>query len=641
MYWADVAFSDGQWGVYCTDGFHPIRMNGRPAQPFVAGWRARGVYCGIEKYYILDLARDSGEFAFWLLDSDFNFVSNQMNDLTPEVRNSFRSAVQKCLNSVAMDLLKNGRPALEMRCEAFFSLNQELRSQLLHLKPHSDFAEPQIIDLATCSTSSWDVGEVDEKGICLDRAGILRAVRAKVSDQFLAAFSEKRLRWPSLSDNELCSDARCFFFSEVFGVIRCVDPNSALVYFVALCGSPLTSVAVFIPALGYIFTSTEYMGAAFKVYVTSGNLVYSILDHMLAAPSAFLNWLELEPTKFATFMWPESGALIGHYLWNELSGLEAIVDGVAPENYPQIFGLGAAAGIEFYGPVEDVFPEFNGLVVRSHSQVREMQNYCYENRIHTLLISMSYVSGRLRNRVMSVVNSDPAVRMISTLLTAESASNAIHGTIPTIVLGLRVGNRTHVDLGSFYCQIIERLLSVVTRLTIVIDGHNSQPGRRMGIPFRSAIGGPAMDKENEIVNQIGNCFAGRPVTIVNCVGSTMLVNLFWINRASLFVAPWGAGLAKYRWVCNKAGFVFSSRINLLFSQGLEIYHSSNCMEDPAPIEFIDPKNVIDLPKYPREFAEARDVEAGRGLHHHSTVCFDILSLPVLDDITELFQKSIQ
>ncbi len=138
-----------------------------------------------------------------------------------------------------------------------------------------------------------------------------------------------------------------------------------------------------------------------------------------------------------------------------------------------------------------------------------------------------------------------------------------------------------------------------------------------------------------MVAEIRSAIAGRSVHIIDCVGSSMRLNLFWIDRASMFVCPWGAGLVKYRWVCNKLGFVFSSRNNLTQPHHLPIYHLPQFMEDPTELEFADPAHVTDL-RLPGEILDSN----GRDLHEQrgglSAVNFTLDSGPVLDRIAALF-----
>jgi hypothetical protein len=81
---------------------------------------------------------------------------------------------------------------------------------------------------------------------------------------------------------------------------------------------------------------------------------------------------------------------------------------------------------------------------------------------------------------------------------------------------------------------------------------------------------------------------------INCVGTTMRQNLFWIEQGHMFVAPWGGGLVKYRWICNLPGYILASRVNLLNPVQTGIYHLPTHMEDPSTVEYVDPNLVSDL-----------------------------------------------
>jgi len=85
---------------------------------------------------------------------------------------------------------------------------------------------------------------------------------------------------------------------------------------------------------------------------------------------------------------------------------------------------------------------------------------------------------------------------------------------------------------------------------VVIDGLNASPGAPLGESFRvlatsKTVTDPLL-AEQEIASMIqAHCFS-RGMTAVNCVGTSMKIDLHWIRRACFFVAPWGGGYAKYR-----------------------------------------------------------------------------------------------
>ncbi len=59
---------------------------------------------------------------------------------------------------------------------------------------------------------------------------------------------------------------------------------------------------------------------------------------------------------------------------------------------------------------------------------------------------------------------------------------------------------------------------------------------------------------------------------------------------------WGAGLAKYRWICNKPGFVITSHWNLTQRPDLNIYDHPGLMENPSPMYWLEPEMVTDCPE---------------------------------------------
>jgi hypothetical protein len=86
------------------------------------------------------------------------------------------------------------------------------------------------------------------------------------------------------------------------------------------------------------------------------------------------------------------------------------------------------------------------------------------------------------------------------------------------------------------------------------------------------------------------------VRFVSTVGSPLATSIYWILQSQFFIAPWGAALAKYRWVCNKPGFVVTNRFNISGPTGdLGIYHEPEFMENPSPMKIIPLDGVLEVP----------------------------------------------
>ncbi len=86
------------------------------------------------------------------------------------------------------------------------------------------------------------------------------------------------------------------------------------------------------------------------------------------------------------------------------------------------------------------------------------------------------------------------------------------------------------------------------------------------------------------------------VTIADTIGQPVASSLGWCLAADCFVSIWGASVARYRWVCNRPGYVITSRANLLSRPDLHIYDSPRYVEDPSPMLFVAPEAVEDDPE---------------------------------------------
>ena len=121
-----------------------------------------------------------------------------------------------------------------------------------------------------------------------------------------------------------------------------------------------------------------------------------------------------------------------------------------------------------------------------------------------------------------------------------------------MLLGLRVENRTLADQEAFFADVMTMCVEELGRVAFVIDGHNM----RDGVAFRShgeqASDTVAIAEEQRIAELLAyHVRDDASMQVIDIIGAPLRTSIFWCNRAAFFVTPWGAGLAKYRWVCNR------------------------------------------------------------------------------------------
>ncbi|WP_409726032.1 hypothetical protein [Pseudorhodoplanes sp.] len=126
-------------------------------------------------------------------------------------------------------------------------------------------------------------------------------------------------------------------------------------------------------------------------------------------------------------------------------------------------------------------------------------------------------------------------------------------------------------------------MSEFGHVIIVFDGCNDNAGADY------------IDAEKRIVTQFLQITPDSRVKVIDLIGRPMAESLIWIAQADLFISVYGAGLTKYRWICNKPGLALTGRWNLLHRGDLRIYHDPEFMEDPAPMLMPDPQDVEDVP----------------------------------------------
>jgi hypothetical protein len=284
---------------------------------------------------------------------------------------------------------------------------------------------------------------------------------------------------------------------------------------------------------------------------------------------------------------------IGHHLWNELTGLDHVcrLGGATVPSAP-IFVV-ESRSTEMFGRLEDLFPQFSGRIDRSIGSWQELQAYFY--RSHYLLLHLTHrqISGHLATRIMTL--SDEACR--GTLSACHDELTAAGFRV--VLLGLRVENRTVVDLLGFYRAAVAEIASLFEKVAIVVDGHNRPADAVEGGSFGSLHSQNATEldrAEADILRGLRAAFSSHSnIRFISTLQQPVAASMFWCSRATFFVSPWGAGLAKYKWVCNAPGLIVSSR-SFLMSHESSLYDLPDYRENAIVSYRIDVSETADRPE---------------------------------------------
>jgi len=566
----------------------PISVKlGRSNATFGSGWNPSFAYVGFAPFIILELSNNNGKRAAWILDHSGERLGDKISDLRPTDRDLFRQCAEKVLSKIAAAGIADPCFAENLGAREYFAINSDFRSDLEKnftgfqpSCPQSTQVEPITNVLASISP---------EKTISLTGKGIIESLSLDLRTQYLKACRCAVMTWQSPVDGELISEMRGLVLSPLLIAWRCVDRRHSLVFYIIASGFDQETAGIFIPA-AQLFVSLPRIRFT-QVAVESSVIVPAIVKHLLEYGETLQDYLSKTITRFATFTWPRGAAHMGHYIWNELSGLEQLALDVESASLPHVFDLGGAGGQDFFGPLELIFPELQPLISKRYSTIADMLKHAYDVGIQVFRFSARYVSGGLRTRLLNNVAVCPEAEI--------ARQELLNSQGPVIVFGLRVENRTIVDLAEFYIDLARFLTTEFGAITLIIDGHNSRMNAESASTFESfrehRATRPPIEVEMEIVARIESALRGNPVHIISCIAKPMLANLAWLSQADYCVAPWGAGLAKARWACNLPAYVLLNNFCRDNKKDIRIYSDSEFMQDPTPVQFASRDLIRDRP----------------------------------------------
>ena len=298
----------------------------------------------------------------------------------------------------------------------------------------------------------------------------------------------------------------------------------------------------------------------------------------------------------------QGGRHFGHAILDELQALDRAVACAARQTPFNVYYTKENGGSDLFGPIEELYPELDGFIS------------CVENTRDLLTdalmknTAVSYENGRkalhaTRTRITTVVRTDGRRHGLYTA--ADTIVGRGAQRRPVIGLSLRLMNRRPVDLLGFYVALTRQLAERFGGLVVVIDGINGidgQVGSAATIYSAGATAGQhlsqgesEMDAEYAFVEAFSRRIEDIDARIVNCVGSQIRPNLFWLDQCDYFVAPLGAGIAKFRWALDKPGFVLTGAINLEWCNAYDIYSSDQYTDHfGTEIQYNNASDVEDL-----------------------------------------------
>lgn len=556
-----------------------------------AGWQVEAVRTVFAPLLSVVLHHEDGRRATWFIDLHGRVVGHQAGLLPPELTRHLAGIIAPVLDTL-WTAVALGRGTLH-------GISDELAASL----PPGDLNElvPHYLDSRSEDPKPrvWTLDEPPPPGLgyvvptdaglrVYDETSIVRLLMHGLHSEMDRLLRTGRMRWPSPVDGSMVeSDGFALLLHQNCFAYRFRDEAAGLVFYVVCTGTHFYNYGIYFPTANLLVTRTAAMAADCLRHLSNGR--ETILRHLLMFREQLIEAERTERDDIIQQFFGGCAVHIGHYVWQDLSGLTYLLRNVAadrPLPHLQLFSSGSTH--QYFGPEERIFPMFADRLTRHEASFGSHIGDFYRRNQRVITYTAISVPAETRDFVRAAADATPELRPARLAADAAAARLA-----PVVLIGLRVGNRTMDDMEAFAVDLLEHLSHTFPGCTVILDGLNDAHDRG-GDAWPDTAPGCDLDTEFAIGRRLETIAAGLDVTFVNLINHSALRSALWCSRADCFVAPLGAALAKYRWICNTPGVVLTSCWNLDSRPDLHIYDAPAAVEGTSEMLFNSRDHVRDL-----------------------------------------------
>lgn len=227
---------------------------------------------------------------------------------------------------------------------------------------------------------------------------------------------------------------------------------------------------------------------------------------------------------------------IAHNLRDDLGGLAKIVDhGLLDQIDKFIVGPNM-----FYGDLTEIFPEISSkkiVKLDSKDDIVNIQRIYIEGEYFPTKVCGTFIKIQFANQIIGAAfnNINKSTFSYIQKFAAER--------FPLIAFTVRVGSREWVGQEHGLVEIAKSMAKRFPNLAVVIDGLNDLAPRH------------AIEEEKRRIGQIVEKLQSCGIPVVDTIGASICESVAWAMAVDAYVAPHGAGLAKYHLLAGKPGVV--------------------------------------------------------------------------------------
>ena len=560
-----------------------------------AGWRVAHVNTLFAPLVILELLHEEGHQGVWYVDRRVELLGNTSQQLSGWMRTHVESLCKVVFEELHERLIMAPPLPLSETTSIFMGLQRLTRDDLLSLYFFSSGLNERVAHRWAANeppAAPMSYSAPTPTGqVLLDPVHTRNTCQHFLRTELFRQLEDGTMLWPSPVDGHMIRVVpRTFYINDFSFAYQMCDDRTGLTFYIFAQEGFFRGFSAYFPSADLVVGDNPMHLDIPIIYTHKAG--QTLLRHVTLYGADIAASLLQPPAEIVHAFRGYQAIHLGHFVWQDLSGVSYLVDAIPPEKLPRFYVFDTAHHPEIYGPIDEIFPELEGKVVRIDGSFVGHIDQFYRDRQSVIKSTGISVPGQVGRRIIAALRRSE--RWHEPVLQAAQAN--AHGAV--VVVGLRIGNRTIEDMEGFTLDLVDMLARELGRVTIVIDGHNSagdQPGNTYASFGDTLHGGSTfMQREMAIADGLQQRYRGTEITIVNNIDRPVQESVIWCSEADFFVAPWGAALAKYRWVCNTPGLATVGRWNLENRHDLAIYHHPAAMDDPTPMYFNTVEAVTDV-----------------------------------------------
>jgi hypothetical protein len=343
--------------------------------------------------------------------------------------------------------------------------------------------------------------------------------------------------------------------------------------------APLQDMSWIFPATGIILTTKHRLAVA-------ALLLAFCYESIVKQADEFRKYLTEADRKLCVAA--ISAPHVGHYIWNEISGWPRLFAALPTQ---KIDFFGYWSHFQMFGGLRELYPQrVKSTPLMEFVNNSDVSAKIFEHRLLLATLKDAHVTHETADRVMAVCRQRVSPDFFATATALRRRSR------PLILVTVRLENRSWIEQSEGIPKIMNALRGDFPNIGYILDGLNvdnevlkSSTHIYMSLEEERALAKSIIDKLDDAV------------TVFNSIGSSIEESIVLCEFCDAFIAPIGAGMAKYRWIANKPGVAFSNEASRRQPWGT-LYNRHR--DDPVPSRFVSEDAI-------RNVESSRHGEAGR------------------------------